>query len=119
MCKSIADGGQRCASHTRTAFFKAQIELVAAYRTDDERKIRDASDNWQMAAAQYASTDEGRHALLAQAHIAETQYNWEAATGFHALAAQGQRIREINKEAARVLKAQKARHSGGSTHARG
>lgn len=85
MCKSQADGGQRCAAHTRRAF-----ERAAMYQTTQ----------WDEAAAQYASTGEGHDVLVAQAekYAADGEYEREARC--KAALVKGADIRDANTDAA-------------------
>ena len=64
VCKSITDGGQRCAAHTRPVFERTGL--------DDPR--------WPEAAANYASTRAGREAITEMAHEAAlvSDFQYEA-----------------------------------------
>lgn len=55
MCKSQAEGGQRCAAHTRPRFEAANL----------------GTPEWTKAAKEYASTREGHERLSEDAEIAE------------------------------------------------
>lgn len=85
MCKSQADGGQRCAAHARRAF-----ERAAMYQ----------GDKWDEAAAQYASTREGQEVLQAKAtEFAEAGHHEHEARARAALK-RGLDIRDANADAA-------------------
>jgi hypothetical protein len=61
VCRSEADGGQRCAAHTRPAYAAATAAFESA--PDDPR----AQDDLTAAAAAYASTPTGRERVHADA----------------------------------------------------
>ena len=85
MCKSLADGGQRCAAHTRRAF-----ERFAMYQTTQ----------WDEAAAEYASTREGQEVLQAKATEFAEQGNHDHEARCRAALTKGLNIREANADAA-------------------
>lgn len=85
MCKSLADGGQRCAAHTRRAFERASMY---------------SGEKWDEAAAQYASTREGQEVLQAKAtEFAEAGHHEHEARARAALK-RGLDIRDANADAA-------------------
>ena len=86
MCRSIAEGGQRCAAHTRPAYMAATPGTA----------------EWDDAAAQYASTPEGRRVLQADIEIAERGMDFERAAALGAAVRAGENVRASNQEAARV-----------------
>lgn len=85
MCKSQADGGQRCAAHTRRAF-----DRVAMYQ----------GDKWDEAAAQYASTREGQEVLQAKATEFAAAGHHEHEARARAALKKGLDIRDANADAA-------------------
>lgn len=84
MCKSQADGGQRCAAHTRRVF-----ERVRMYDT-----------KWDDAAAQYASTAEGRDVLVGEAEKYAAAGDFEREARCKAALVKGADIRDANADAA-------------------
>lgn len=78
MCRSLAEGGQRCAAHTRPAY------QTAAFGTPD----------WDRAAAQYASTPTGRMELMSSMAAAEAADDVQSAVAFDAALREGERLRE-------------------------
>ena len=89
MCKSQAEGGQRCASHTRTKY--------TATSTDDP--------NWDTVAAEYASTSEGEAHLKGEAIQAMEQGDYETAARLNTVTARGITMREANRAAAEAIAA--------------
>lgn len=85
MCKSQADGGQRCAAHTRKAF-----ERYAMYQ----------GEKWDEAAAQYASTAEGQKAIIAKAEEFAGAGHHEHEARCRAALTKGLDIRDANADAA-------------------
>lgn len=97
MCKSHAEGGQRCAASTR-----AKYEATPS-----------TSPEWEQVAAEYASTREGHDRLKEQAH--EARYNRDYDMEARLLRARflGASLREANREAAaRIAAATPAQPAG-------
>lgn len=63
MCKSAAQGGQRCAAHTRPTYRAASFGTPA----------------WDEAAAQYASTPSGEREIALDVAVAEQQNQFDRA----------------------------------------
>lgn len=84
MCKSIADGGQRCAAHTRPRF-----EAAAP-----------GTREWDEAAAEYAATREGRARLAELVAAAAEGGDYETEAQARAALAQGEKIRDAAQESA-------------------
>ena len=84
MCRSVAQGGQRCAAHTRPRYEAATF----------------GTPEWDSAAAEYASTPEGRSVLL-QAYGAERSVERSVAL-FSALS-RGEGMREVNTAVAGIV----------------
>lgn len=101
MCRSAADGGQRCAAHTRKKFDRAERLLHAAEFAGDPARITAAQADWEQAAAEYASTGEGFNVMIDRYSDAGA----EQAVMYQSLAARGARMREANKEAAALIRA--------------
>lgn len=84
MCKSNAEGGQRCAAHTREKF----------------ERVSRADDKWDGVAAAYASTPEGHERLTREAAIAEGQHDYELMSRTQIAINKGESMRAASKEAA-------------------
>ena len=78
MCKSAAEGGQRCASHTRPAYHQATP----------------GTHEWDAAAAAYGSTRNGRVELRAYKAAAEARGDTLTATAYNHALNEGLRQRE-------------------------
>lgn len=87
MCKSRAEGGQRCAGHTRARFERA---LAAG----NHRRI-------EAAAAHYASTPEGRTRVHTHAEQCWADGRHETAAILTAAVHHGDTIRQVNTETTR------------------
>lgn len=87
MCKSKAEGGQRCAAHTRPRY-------EAALPADPD---------WDTVATEYASTREGHERLTQEADAAEANRDFEHEARLRAALKRGEAMREANKEAAEVI----------------
>lgn len=103
----MVEGGQRCASHTReklTAKAAAVEEAVNAFTggSGDPAALRAAQDEWEQAAAEYASTDEGHAHLTAQAAAAG---DMDTQALLNTVIAKGEALRAANRETAALLKA--------------
>lgn len=97
MCKTISEGGQRCAAHTRTAY------EAAIYGTPE----------WDKAAAEFASTPKGRTELLLARQAAQDELDALSTgasqdeqvraitrlAGLTAALERGETLREMNREA--------------------
>lgn len=78
MCRSQAEGGARCASHTRPAYQSAHF----------------GTPEWDEAAAAYASTPTGRMELLGSKAAAEEARDVASVVAFEHALTQGERMRE-------------------------
>lgn len=78
MCQSIAEGGQRCAAHTRPRY---QTTVFG-------------SPEWDEAAAAYASTPTGRMELVSSLAAAEAAGDVRSAVAFEHALSEGARLRE-------------------------
>lgn len=78
MCRSQAEGGARCASHTRPAYQAAHF----------------GTPEWDEAAAAYASTPTGRMELLGSKAAAEEARDVASVVAFEHALTQGERMRE-------------------------
>lgn len=109
MCRSMAEGGQRCAAHTRekltlkaTAVEQAVKALTAGH--GDPSALRTAQEEWETAAAEYASTDEGHTHLSTQAAAAG---DMDTQALLNTVIAKGEALRAANRETAALIKAVK------------
>lgn len=107
MCRSMFEGGQRCASHTReklTLKAAAVEAAVSAFSdgTGDPVALRTAQDEWEKAAAEYASTDEGHTHLSAQAAAAD---DMDTSALLNTVIVRGEALRAANRETAALIKA--------------
>lgn len=109
MCKSFAEGGQRCAHHTREKLEAkaAAVEAAVAAFADgsgvpNPAAWRAAQDEWEKAAAEYASTDEGHAHLSAQAAAAG---DMDTQALLNTVIAKGEALRAANRETAALIKA--------------
>jgi hypothetical protein len=78
MCTSLAEGGQRCAAHTRPRYQTAQFGTA----------------DWDEAAAAYASTPTGRVELASSLAAAEAAGDINSIVAFEHAISEGQRMRE-------------------------
>lgn len=88
MCKSAAEGGQRCAAHTR-----ARYEATTP-----------ADPQWDTVAAEYASTPEGAQALQGQIAHYQQADNPRAVARLSSAVERGRVLRESNQAAAAAIK---------------
>lgn len=111
MCRSVSEGGQRCAAHTRekVATVVARIEDAAA--AGDMAAVADARAQWEDAAAEYASTNEGRDLYRAQAAHADASGDVDTAALLNTIVAKGEAMRAANRETAALLAAIRMPHS--------
>lgn len=96
MCQSIADGGLRCAAHTRPAYQTAEFGTSA----------------WDAAAAAYASTPTGRVELAGSLAAAEAAGDIRSAVAFEHAIAEGARLRERAAAVRDALTAEPASEPG-------
>ena len=89
MCKSIAEGGQRCAGHTRENYLKGVP----------------GTPNWWDAAIAYASTPEGAARVKAdRKHFVDTGF-YDLAGALKSALQMGESHRAANRETARLVRA--------------
>lgn len=107
MCKSIGEGGQRCASHAKKALQAAEGKLMTATSSPVARS--QALIEWETASAEYASTPTGQKHY--ETLIADAEESGATADVFFYTATlkRGASIREANAIAAAMI------HSGRST----
>lgn len=63
MCQTKAEGGKRCATHTRPRYEKTKAALAALPAGALDAQVLAATDQYREAARQYASTNSGRTRL--------------------------------------------------------
>lgn len=105
MCKSLAEGGQRCASHTRTKMVKAAAAVEAAAAARDVDALGSAQAQWEEAAVEYASTNEGHDHLAAQAQAALAAGDYDTHALLNTVVQRGEAMRAANRETAALLAA--------------
>jgi hypothetical protein len=105
VCKSVSQGGQRCAAHTRPKLAAKSAAVEAAAEVGDLTALRAAQDEWETAAAEYASTEEGHDHLAAQAASAEALNDFDTSALLNTVIAKGEALRAANRETAALLKA--------------
>ena len=101
MCNSEAEGGQRCAGHTRPRYEAATRVLNAASGTEAPLAAA-VEDAWVQAAAEYASTPEGRDRLNDARDEAASQGWVKAAARTRTALAKGNALRDTNDQIRRV-----------------
>lgn len=99
MCKSVRQGGQRCAAHTRAAYQRA-------LNGSDQDTLRST-------AVAYGSTTEGRGVLLREMHQHIEQERFEDAARVNSYIAAGDSLRAANSESAIAIAEAEARTLGG------
>lgn len=98
MCKSLAEGGQRCAAHTRQRLERAAVNLRTAAEAGEFADFGVARQSWENAAAEYASTPTGREALADQAVAARAASDFDTEALLRSLVERGDRIRATNAQ---------------------
>lgn len=89
MCRSTAQGGQRCAAHTRPAYQQAVFGTA----------------NWDHAAAEHASTRTGEKEMQAEAERALANHDVERAAALHTAMKQGLNRRVANAATGSIVRA--------------
>lgn len=125
MCKSLEEGGRRCAAHTRPVYDTAVKAVVQA----GDRVSVDAWEALETAATDYAATPEGETTLQAHAESAKRNGKFEAEALLRAALVKGRLRRQaceqveqqIAEAAARATKEKitKASAAAGRTHSGG
>lgn len=85
MCRSTAQGGQRCAAHTRPRYDAATF----------------GTEEWDIAAAEYASTPEGRSTLMASY---EGERSPERSVALYGALSRGANMRAAHMEIAETVR---------------
>lgn len=103
MCRSAAEGGQRCASHTRVSFQRALMNLRNVTRADPEA-FGEASEVYRAAAVAYASTPEGQEVFQKALDEAEaSEQVWRAGMA-ESILLRGRQLREHNREMGKQIR---------------
>lgn len=97
MCRSIAEGGQRCAAHTRAAYTSAQAAVL--------RGELGAQDRLMRASIEYASTAEGQQHFETNARVAADDGDYLDAAEATSIAMWGSAMRAANDEARQMIHA--------------
>ena len=103
MCKSLKEGGQRCAAHTRPKFVAALGAVQGMPVDAAPAKRLDALLALEEAACQYASTEEGAVSVPEAAAVAQIQGHPDRASLLLAAAERGRSQRLANQEVARQV----------------
>ncbi len=99
----MAEGGQRCASHTRARLTKKSDALRMAVEAGDADALMAARSEWEDAAAQYASTVEGQASMAATRDAARESGDLHTEALMTSLLHRGEAIRSANRDAASML----------------
>ena len=97
MCRSIAEGGQRCAAHTRAAYTAAQRDVLD--------NIPGAHTRLHKASIEYASTREGNENFQQNADLASAEGDHEAAAEANSIVMWGSAMKAANDEARHMIHA--------------
>lgn len=101
MCFSIADGGQRCAHHTRSTLVAKAAAMEALAATGGPALVS-AQSEWEDAAAAYASTSAGHAELTQRGQVAHLRGDLDQHALLSTLLRRGEVLREAN-ETSRAL----------------
>ena len=99
----MAEGGQRCASHTRARLTKKSDALRVAVEAGDADGLMTARSEWEDAAAHYASTVEGQASMAATRDAARESGDLHTEALMTSLLHRGEAIRSANRDAASML----------------
>lgn len=105
MCKAMSEGGQRCASHTRDRLAKRSEVLRQAVESGDPDALAMARSAWEDAAAEYASTTEGKASMDATRVLARESGDLHTEALMTSLIQRGEAIKAANREAGTLLAA--------------
>lgn len=96
MCHSIAEGGQRCAPHTRRTLIRRTLALHPASALEPAA-FAQAQVEWEHAAVAYASTSDGQEHFTAQADLALSSGDHTAHARLDNIVRRGEAMRAANK----------------------
>lgn len=105
MCKSLAEGGQRCAAHTRPVYERSVTALVEA----GDSPTLDMLETLEAAATEYASTSEGMERVTLDLARTEAHGKWDYAALLRAALTKGRLRAEANRETADEVRNEAAR----------
>lgn len=105
VCKSTAEGGQRCSAHTREKMDLKSQAVEKAAAAGDMVALRAAQVEWEEAAAEYASTDKGHTHLAGQAEAALAGGDFDTSALLSTVVRRGEAMRAANQETAALIKA--------------
>ena len=105
MCRAMSEGGQRCASHTRERLAKRSEVLRQAVESGDPDTLATARSAWEDAAAEYASTTEGKASMDATRALARESGDLHTEALMTSLLQRGEAIKAANREAGALLAA--------------
>ena len=109
MCRSLAEGGQRCASHTRPAYESALVDYDHACSPAGQGAFTppggmNAAKRLTDAAAHYASTREGAVRVGAEADARTGAGDVDTGALLGQAVQQGQRIRQAAQDTAGIVR---------------
>lgn len=104
MCKSLAEGGMRCAAHTRPAYVRALAQVAANPASDT-----DSLEAFGHAARAYAATPTGYKAVLKEVEERTNAGQIELATLLEISARNGEMDYRASKDATRIIEQEQRR----------
>lgn len=104
MCRSQAEGGQRCAAHAKARMDQAARRAAQARASGDASARSQALDAWEEAAVEYASTPTGHDDISARLAAAEADGNPRGAARWASVLRRGESLREANQAAATAVR---------------
>ena len=110
MCRSQAEGGQRCAAHAKARMDQAARRAAQARASGDAAARTQALDAWEEAAVEYASTPTGHHDISARLATAEADGNPRGAARWASVLRRGESLREANQAAASAVRDRETPH---------
>jgi hypothetical protein len=99
MCKSQAEGGQRCSAHTRPAFESARQAVTDAIASGETHLAADLWTKYDKAAAEHASTTAGQAEIVALGDAAANRGDHTEAAFMYNAEARGAALRAQNVDA--------------------
>lgn len=104
MCKSQAEGGQRCSAHTRARLDKATDNLALAAASGNSDLVASAREAWDTAAVEHASTREGRNEMRKQIADFEQSGETELAANHANIIRRGSDLSAANRAVAEAIR---------------
>lgn len=98
VCKSLSEGGQRCAHHTRAKLQKKAEALQAAATHGDPNHFAKCREEWEAAAVEYASTPGGHTVLSSQRDTAKQAHDSHTEAMLTSILSRGDAMRAANED---------------------